>query len=111
MQVIETGGHNEMCGGYSYTYKVLCDTNTAEDVLEEIKEYTSQDRQFKRKGEFGCNDNGGAWGIYINHKVYISTWLGQEPNYDPEDLKKEVKYVYGSGGWYCAIDFDIITED
>ena len=31
MQVIETGGHNEMCGGYSYTYKVLCDTNTVED--------------------------------------------------------------------------------
>ena len=36
MQVIETSGHNEMCGGYSYTYKVLCDTNTVEDVLEEI---------------------------------------------------------------------------
>lgn len=112
MQVIETGGHNEMCGGYAYDYKVICENNIVADVIEEIKQYTLQDNGFRRKGEFGTCDglSGGAWGIYINHKTYISTWLGQEPNYNPEDLNKEVDYIYGIGGWYCAIDFYISTK-
>lgn len=112
MEIINTGGHNEMCAGYAYDYKVICDENTVADVIEEIKRYTSKDPQFQRIGEFGCSDktHGGAWGIYINHKTYISCWVGQEPNYNPEDLNKEVDYIYGTGGWYCAIDFYIKTK-
>ena len=40
MKVIKTGSHNEMCAGYSYTYKVVLDFyDTVEDAIDEIREW------------------------------------------------------------------------
>ena len=36
MKIIEIGGHNEMCGGYSYDYEITFGKygNTLKDVLK-----------------------------------------------------------------------------
>ena len=87
MKIIEIGGHNEMCGGYSYDYEITFGKygNTLKDVLKEIKEY-SYEHSFAGLSNFG-NPNvdicGRHWGIYVNGDIYI--------DYNQPSVKKVVK--------------------
>lgn len=107
MKVIKTGGHNEMCGGYSYTYKVVLDFyDTVEDALEEIREWRKENANPKE-----------PYGIYVNNKIVESTWVGEKKEGETFYKKwyhgsgtEKVLAVHGDGGWYCGINFNIITE-
>ena len=94
--------------------------NTLEDVLKEIKEYTENDIRFRDLGEgFGCPASrcNNAWAIYIetDHKlkVYKSCWRADDTLWEKYNGNESevVKSIYGSGDWYCAIDFHIIIEE
>ena len=79
MEVIQKSGHNEMCGGYSYDYEVKYSGHTLKEVLEEIKEFTNNDKRFVKIDEYGYapNVSCGAWAIYIDNKIYKSAWIKQ----------------------------------
>jgi hypothetical protein len=114
MKVIEKSGHNEMCGGYSYTYDVEYFGHTLKEVLKEIKEFTNNDERFVKIDEYGYSPNVicGAWAIHINDKIYKSAWIKQswDKYFTDEIADQIVKSVKGSGGWYCAIDFYITLD-
>ena len=121
MQVIYTGTHPEMCSGESNSYKIVFDAinPTVKDVLQEIKEYTNKDSMFQYLADgYGCKDNRccGCWGIYIDNKIFISGWAGEDrknPNtwkdFYEGNQQEEVISCYGDGGWYCGINFYITT--
>lgn len=120
MKIIEIGGHNEMCGGYSYDYEITFGKygNTLKDVLKEIKEY-SYEHSFGHLGDFGNPDidiDGRHWGIYVNGDIYISSWNGEgqraskQKNYKSfyeGDESEVVASIRGDGGWYCGINIYI----
>ena len=121
MEIIEKGGHNEICGGYSYSYEITFGKygNTLKDVLKEIKEYTNE-HFFGRLGDFGNPDvelSGNCWGIYVNNDIYISGWLSERSPEDAPswnhfytgDESETVTSIYGDGGWYCGINIYINT--
>ena len=120
MEIIEKGGHNEICGGYSYSYEITFGKygNTLKDVLREIKEYTNE-HSFGRLGDFGNPDigiEGCYWGIYVNGDIYISSWGNESPEYAPSwkhfyegDESEIVTSIYGDGGWCCGINININT--
>lgn len=112
MVITKVGESNTICGGISYDYDIEVNGSTVAEVLEEIKEYTRNDKSFGVIGEYGCDpaEFGNAWGIYIDGKTYISKWLGDEKTYKG-DCTEKVEYVKGRGGWYCGINIDILTED
>ena len=123
MKIIEIGGHNEMCGGYSYDYEITFGKygNTLKDVLKEIKEY-SYEHSFGCLGDFGNPEiaiEGKYWGIYVNNKIYISGWAGENKNNAKRSLWKTfyegdesevVASIRGDGGWYCGINIYITTN-
>ena len=105
--------HDEMCGGASYSGKVMFDGKTVKEVLEEIKEF-AKDKQAQYIGKgFGNPLSKGVdcWGIRINDKNYVGGWAGWKENYDHEYDNSEVERIVISGGWYCFYDFHIITKD
>lgn len=122
MEIIEKGGHNEICGGYSYSYEITFGKygNTLKDVLKEIKEY-SYEHSFAGLGNFG-NPNidicGRHWGIYVNGDIYISSWrheksLKDNPSWKhfyEGDESEIVTSIRGDGGWYCGINIYITTN-
>lgn len=115
MKVIQKSGHQEMCGGYSYDYTINCDSRNLEDVLKEIKEYTNKDEDnfnFTKIDDFGKDGGTENWGIYIDKKIYKSSW--SEPFwkelYTDKLSGKIVTSISGSGGWYCAVNFYINLE-
>lgn len=123
MKIIEIGGHNEMCGGYSYDYEITFGKygNTLKDVLKEIKEYTNE-HSFGRLGDFGNPDvdiSGRHWGIYVNGDIYISSWVGEGQRASKQKTYKSfykgdeseiVTSICGDGGWYCGINIYITTN-
>lgn len=122
MEIIKKGEHNEMCGGYSYSYEITFGKygNTLKDVLKEIKEY-SNEHSFGRLGDFGnpnVDIDGRAWGIYVNGAIYISSWLSERSPEDAPSWKhfyegdesETVTSIYGDGGWYCGINIHIDTN-
>ena len=123
MEIIEVGGHNEMCGGYSYSYEITFGKygNTLKDVLKELKEY-SYEHSFGHLGDFGnpnIDIDGRHWGIYVNGDIYISSWGSERsPKDSPSwkhfyegDESETVTSIYGDGGWYCGINIHIDTTD
>ena len=56
MELIQKSGHNEMCGGYSYDYEVKYSGHTLKEVLEEIKEFTNNDKRFVKIDEYGYDE-------------------------------------------------------
>jgi hypothetical protein len=105
-------GHNEMCGGYSYSGYATFEGRTVKEVLEEIREYaknTGNDigEGFGKKGK----DMGACWGIRINDIPYVGGWVGWKNEYDHSLDDAIVKEVHVHGGWYCFYDFDIIAEE
>lgn len=122
MKIIEKGGHNEICGGYSYSYEITFGKygNTLKDVLKEIKEY-SYEHSFAGLGDFG-NPNvdifGHHWGIYVNGDIYISSWRHERSPQDTPSWKhfykgdesEIVTSIRGDGGWYCGINIYITTN-
>lgn len=119
MEIIEKNGHNDICGGYSYTYEITFGKYgyTLKDVLREIKEY-SYEHSFGCLGDFG-NPNvklgGNCWGIYINNAIYISGWVGEESrdkghpwkSFYKGDESEIVTSIRGEGGWYSGINIYI----
>ena len=103
-------GHNDMCGGYSYSGNVYYSGTTVKDVLKEIKEY-AKDRKAEYIGDgFGnknCNSIGICWGITINDVPYVGSWAGWENKYKHEYDDYIVTEVRVNGGWYCFYDFNI----
>ena len=114
MEVIQKSGHNEMCSGYSYDYEVKYSGHILKEVLEEIKEFTNNDKRFVKIDEYGYapNISCGAWAIYIDNKIYKSAWNKQSWHkyYTDEIAYQPVASVKGRGGWYCAIDFYITLK-
>lgn len=122
MKIIEKGGHNEICGGYSYSYEITFGKygNTLKDVLKEIKEY-SYEHSFAGLADFG-NPNvdifGHHWGIYVNGDIYISSWRHERSPQDTPSWKyfyegdesEIVTSIRGDGGWYCGINIYITTN-
>ena len=114
MEVIEKSGHPEICSGYSYSYEVKYSGHYLKDVLQEIKEFTNNDKSFKQIDEYGYSPNVicGAWAIYINDKIYKSAWNPQpwDKYFTDEITNQTVRSVRGEGGWYSAIDFYITLD-
>ena len=123
MKLIQDNGHNDMCGGYSYNYKVVWGKygTTVKDVLREIKEYTNSHSEFGKLEDYGYQQESKTnyyWGIYINDNIYLSKWSGENDRSKNHPYKKfyagdeteEVIDVVGDGGWYCAVNFNIITK-
>lgn len=123
MKIIEKGGHNEICGGYSYNYEITFGKygNTLKDVLKEIKEY-SYEHSFGHLGDFGKPEiaiGGRCWGIYVNNEIYISGWVGENKNdtktstwktFYEGDESEIVTSIIGEGGWYCGINIYITAN-
>ena len=106
-------GHNDMCGGYSYSGKASFEGKTVAEVLSEIKEF-AKNRDAKYIGDgFGnpeqdfCN----CWGIRINDIPYVGGWIGWKNEYHGEYDEERVTEVRISGGWYCFYDFYILCEE
>lgn len=113
IKIINIKGHNEMCGGYSYSGDCVFDGKTVKDVLKEIKEYTNNhpSMSFKKINGYGNDDDGfgNAWKICIEDKVYLNGWLNNhyDQQYNGEYDNNEVESIKINGGWYCAYDFHI----
>lgn len=104
LQVENVGGHNEMCGGYSYEFDVTpSHYGTVAEALDEIREYRAM-----RAGK-------GAYRITIrkgfDNYIVESTWIGDECNYHGECDNDLVNIIFGDGGWYCDINFYIEVEE
>ena len=104
-------GHNEMCGGYSYSGKASFEGKTVKDVLEEIREYAKNSGNDIGDGFGKLGRNfGSCWGIRINGVRYVGDWCGWKNEYNHEYDDENVVEVRVNGGWYCFYDFDIISE-
>lgn len=105
-------GHNDFCGGYSYSGFASFEGTTVAEVLEEIKEFAKNKQAAYIGDGFGnpqskmCN----AWGIKINDVPYVGDWAGWKNEYRGEYDEEKVIEVRVSGGWYCFYDFGIISE-
>jgi len=115
IKIKDLTSHGDMCGGVTYYGDCTLEGKTVKEVLEEIKEYTSNPRNtaFAKIGEFGNSDEGFgcAWGIYINELEYISSWNSSwRKPYQGEFDDCEVESVRVRGGWYCAYDFYITVK-
>ncbi len=65
-------GHNDMCGGYSYSGQVSFDGKTVKEVLDEIREY-AKDKDAHYLGDgFGNPESKScdAWRIRIDDIIY-----------------------------------------
>ena len=106
-------GHNELCGGYSYSGEASFSGTTVKEVLEEIKEFVKgKDAGYIGDG-FGNKDKTfcSSWGIRINEIPYVGNWAGWKNKYGHQFDDYEVEKVSVDGGWYCFYDFYIITKD
>ena len=108
MNIIKSGGHPEMCGGWSNTYTVELENEiTVNDVINEIHKYQKKN-----------NKNNEPYGIYINGDIFESTWIGERSKKELLSYKKmyegngneRVFKVRGEGGWYCGVSFYIDAE-
>ena len=106
--------YGDMCCGMSYSGKCTFEGKNVREVLEEIKEYTTNPKntKFKKINGFGNSDEecGCAWAIHINGCTYLSTWNGGDwwrKQYQGEYDDCEVETVSVNGGWYCAYNFHI----
>ena len=108
---LHTTGHNEICGGYSYSGYATFSGRTVKEVLEEIKEYAKESGGYLGEG-FGNpkREFGAAWGIRINDKRYLGNWAGWKNEYNHEYDNWVVTKIRVNGGWYCFYDFDIECE-
>lgn len=106
-------GHNDMCGGYSYSGKVSFEGTTVAEVLEEIKEFANNKQAHYIGDGFGNPESKicDAWGIRINDIPYVGDWAGWKNEYRGEYDEEKVIEVRVSGGWYCFYDFDITCEE
>lgn len=109
-------GHNDMCGGYSYSGRVSFDGKTVKEVLDEIREY-AKDKDAHYLGDGFGNPNSkycDAWCISIDNTIYWNSWISQSWNkygvYDHSLDNLIVKDIRVNGGWYCFYDFEIITN-
>lgn len=106
-------GHNDMCGGYSYSGTASFEGTTVAKVLEEIKEFV-KDKQAHCIGDGFGNPKSkicDAWGIKINDIHYVGDWAGWKNEYRGEYDEEKVIEVRVSGGWCCFYDFHIICEE
>lgn len=112
IKLIDMVGHNEMCGGYSYSGHAKFDGRTVKEVLEEIKEYSHSPNVMNIGDGFGDPENKAwpCWGIRIDGIPYVGGWCGWKNKYHHELDDEVVRDVRVSGGWYCFYDFDIVTE-
>lgn len=108
MKIIKSGGHPEMCGGWSNTYIVELENEiTVNDVINEIHKYQKKN-----------NKNNESYGIYVNGDIFESTWIGERSKEELPSYKKMYKgngnervfKVRGEGGWYCGVSFYIDAE-
>ena len=104
-------GHNEMCGGYSYSGEASFYGANVREVLEEIKEFASESGNDIGEG-FGKPGKhmGACWGIKINDIPYVGGWAGWKNEYKHQFDDYEVEKVSVYGGWYCFYDFYIYTK-
>lgn len=88
---------------------------TVKEVLEEIKEFTNNSNiHFRKIEDYGNNDSDfdcDAWSITIDRIDYLGCWSNWVNKYKGQLDNKKVKEVKVSGGWYCAYDFEIFTEE
>ena len=108
MKIIKSGGHPEICGGWSNTYTVeLENETTVNDVINEIHKYQKKN-----------NKENEPYGIYINGDIFESMWIGERSKEELPSYKKmysgngneRVLKVRGEGGWYCGVSFYIESE-
>lgn len=108
MKVSKTGGHPEMCGGWSNIYTIELENEiTVKDVVNAIYEYQKKN-----------NKNNEPYGIYINGNIFESMWIGERSKEELSSYKKiyegngneRVINVRGEGGWYCGVSFYIDAE-
>ena len=71
----------------------------------------------KNNGAYYDDGKGNVQRIYVNNKIVESTWVGEKKEGETFYKKwyhgpgtEKVLAVYGDGGWYCGINFNIITE-
>ena len=109
-------GHDDICGGYSYSGPVSFDGKTVKEVLDEIREFAKdKDAQYLGDG-FGnsSSDSCDAWCIKIDEITYWNSWVEQSWNkygtYDSSLDNLLVDKVVVHGGWYCFYDFEIFTK-
>lgn len=106
-------GHDDICGGYSYSGTASFDGTTVAEVLDEIREY-AQNRSARYLGEGFGNPKSemcDCWGIRINNIPYLGGWCGWKNEYRHEYDEEKVIEVRVSGGWCCFYDFDIYCEE
>ena len=113
---LNVAGHDDMCGGYSYSGLVSFDGKTVKEVLDEIREFSKdKDAQYLGDG-FGnpSSDSCDAWCIKIDEITYWNGWAEQSWNkygtYDSSLDNLLVDKVVVHGGWYCFYDFEIYTK-
>ena len=109
---VNVTGHNDICGGYSYSGEASFDGKTVKEVLEEIKEFVKDKSAADIGDGFGNpeRDFCSCWGITINSIPYVGNWAGWENKYNHEFDNYIVTKVEVNGGWYCFYDFDIKCE-
>lgn len=117
MITLNVEGHNEMCGGYSYSGTALFEGKTVKEVLDEIREFAKDKHAYCLGDGFGNPDSpkfGGAWMITIDGIIYWNGWIPQKwwkfGTYSKELDNIEVKEIKVHGGWCCFYDFEIITK-
>ena len=104
--------HNTLGGGLSYDGFVLFDGKTVKEVLDEIRQYsTEHPANYLGDGFGNPSHKHDAWEIRINGVTYWSAWSGHScQKYDHKLDNLIVKKIEVNGGWYCFYDFDIITK-
>ncbi len=109
---LNTTGHTDLCGGYSYSGTVSFSGTTVAEVLQEIREF-SQDKQARYLGNgFGNLKSEGCdnWRIAINDSIFLTSWNNEHPDYNGYYDTFPVDRVEVYGGWYCFYNFTIITK-
>ena len=106
-------GHDDICGGYSYSGTASFEGSTVAEVLQEIREFAKDKDSLYIGDGFGRDKDGFAccWGIRINGIPYVGGWAGWKNDYRHEYDEERVVEVRVSGGWYCFYDFYIECEE
>lgn len=116
MITLNIEGHNDMCGGYSYSGTASFEGKTVKEVLDEIREY-AKDKDAHYLGDgFGNpkSNNSDAWRIEIDGVIYWNSWVPSNwetyKKYTNELDNLYVDKIIVNGGWYCFYNFEIITK-